>query len=66
MLLTFRTLQICNIYAKPELEVSLIHLDLHTGPPICFKTNPTPLKTSEVTLLTLVALDRPNGPSKVI
>lgn len=44
MLLTFRTLQICNIYAKTELKVLLIHVDLHTGPPICFRTNPTPPK----------------------
>lgn len=66
MLLTFRTLQISNIYAKTELKVSLIDVDLHTRSPICFRTIPIPLKPREVSLLTLVVLDWPNSPSKVI
>lgn len=66
VLLTFITLQIENIYTKTELEVSLTYVGLHTGPPVCFSTNPISVKPREVALLTLVALDWSNGPSKVI
>lgn len=62
MLLTF----IYNIYPKTEPEFLLTYVGLHTGPPICFSTNPISVKPREVPLLTLVASDWSNGPRKVI